>query len=349
MRKIVCFLLTALLLLAGTTMAGAETTGGVVNVFNWYEYISQDAIDLFEKETGIEVNMMYFDTNETMLPQVRISPSSFDVVIPSDYAIEKLIKEDLLDTINFDNVPNFQYIDPNLLNPGYDPTGAYSVPYMWGTVGILYNTKMVDEEITSWGSLFDPKYAGKVFMQDSVRDSMGVALKYLGYSMNSVNPVELTEARNLLLKQKQDGIVKAYQFDEIKEKMAVGEAALTALYSGDAQFAIDLNSDLAYVVPMEGSNIWVDGMVIPKGAKNKNNAEIFINFMCRPDVSAMNCNEIWYSTPNVEAVKLMGDEYINNLTINPSQDIVDRCEFFTDVGDFNEMYTTLWESVKSAK
>lgn len=349
MRKLCIALVCAVVLLASCATALAGSTGGVVNVFNWEEYISQEAVDLFEQETGIKVNMMNFTTNEDMMPQVRTSPSSFDVVVPSDYAIERLINEGLLDTLNLDNIPNIKYLDPNLKNPSYDPNGLYSVPYMWGTVGILYNTKMVDEDITSWSVLFDTKYLNNVFMQDSVRDSMGVALKYLGYSMNSLNPIEITAARDLLLKQKQDGIVKAYQFDEIKDKMVAGEAALSVLYSGDAQYAIDLNEDLAYVVPIEGSNIWVDGMVIPKGAKNKENAEIFINFMCRPDIGALNCNEIWYSTPNLETVQLMGEDYIDNLTINPSQDIVDRCEFFTDVGEFITIYTTLWESVKSAK
>lgn len=322
---------------------------GVVNVYNWEDYISQEAIDKFQAETGITVNMMNFTTNEDMMVKVRNSPSSFDVVFPSDYCVERLLAENLLEEINFDNVPNMKYIDQKLLNPAYDPTGKYSVPYMWGTVGILYNTKMVDGPITSWGALFDVKYKNNVFMMDSIRDTMGTALKYLGYSMNTRDPFQLTEAKNLLIKQKQDGIVKAYQVDETKDKMVAGEAALALVWSGDAQYAIDLNPDLAYVVPDEGSNIWVDPMVIPKGAKNKENAEKFIDYMCRPDIALLNLQEIWYSSPNTGAIELMGDEYINNLTLNPSQEIVDRCEFFNDIQDFIAIYNNLWLEIKSAK
>lgn len=326
---------------------------GVVNVYNWEDYISKEALDLFTEETGITVNMINFTTNEDMMVQMRISPSSFDVVFPSDYCVERMIKEDLLQEINFENIPNFEYIDPNLVNPAYDAENKFSVPYMWGTVGILYNRNLVDEPITSWSSLFDPKYQNDVFMMDSIRDTMGVTLKYLGYSMNTRNPLEINAAKEALIQQKKDGIVKAYQVDETKDKMAKGEAALALMWSGDAQYAIDQQTDaqdLAYVVPIEGSNIWVDAMVIPRAAKNKENAEIFINFMSRPDVAQMNCNEIWYSSPNTEAVKLMGDEYVDNLTMNPTQDIVDRCEFFNDLDDqMLLIYNNMWGEIKNAK
>lgn len=341
-------LICTLLLLLVMALPSAGLAEGVVNVFNWEDYISQDALDLFTEETGITVNYMNFTTNEDMLVKVRNSPSSFDVVFPSDYCIERMIHEDLLSPIDFANVPNLQYIDHNLLNPSYDPTGEYSVPYMWGTVGILYNTTLVASPVTSWSVLFDQQYQNNVFMMDSIRDCLGVALKYLGYSMNTRDPLELNAAKDLLIKQKKDGIVKAYQVDETKDKMVAGEAALALVWSGDAQYAIDLNPDLAYVVPDEGSNIWVDGMVIPKAAKNKANAELFIDFMSRPDVAQMNCNEIWYSTPNVAAIELMGDEYRDNLTMNPTQEIVDRCEFFLDIQDFIQIYNTMWLEIKSA-
>ncbi len=321
---------------------------GVVNIFNWEDYISQDALEKFTQETDISVNMMNFTTNEDMMVQLRISPSSFDVVFPSDYCVERLVSENLLEEIDFSKVPDFQYIDPNLKTPSYDKDGKYSVPYMWGTVGILYNSKLVDGPITSWASLFDPKYQNNVFMMDSIRDTMGITLKYLGYSMNTRDPFQINAAAETLIKQKKDGIVKAYQVDETKDKMVAGEAALALMWSGDAQYAIDLNPDLVYVLPQEGSNIWVDAMVIPKGAKNKDNAETFINFMCRPDIAQMNCNEIWYSTPNVEAVKLMGDDYVNNTTMNPPQEFLDRCEFFNDIEEkFLPIYNTMWQKVKS--
>ena len=290
-------LMSVLLLLLALCLPMASLAEDVVNVYNWEDYICQDTLDMFTKETGITVNMMNFTTNEDMLVKVRNSPSAFDVVFPSDYCIERMIAEDLLVPIDFANVPNMQYIDTNLLKPTYDPTGAYSVPYMWGTVGILYNKTMVTEPVDSWGILFDTKYQNNVFMIDSIRDCMGITLKYLGYSMNTRDPLQLNAAKELLIKQKKDGIVKAYQVDETKDKMVAGEAALALVWSGDAQYAIDLNPDLAYVVPKEGSNIWVDGMVIPKAAKNKANAEKFIDFMCRPDIAKLNCEEIWYSSP----------------------------------------------------
>ncbi len=342
-KTIVTVLLVLILSVSVSAMAD-----GVVNVFNWEDYINEDVLEMFEAETGIKVNMMNFTTNEDMLVKVRNSPQSFDVLFPSDYAIERMISEGLLAELNFDNIPNLQYIDANLLDPAYDPGNLYSVPYMWGTVGILYNTTMVAEPVTSWESLFDPQYQKAVLMLDSPRDSIGLALKYLGYSMNTRNPLELSAAKDLLVQQKKDGIVKAYQVDEIKDKMASGEAAMAVMWSGDAQYAIELNEDLAYVVPVEGSNIWVDGMVIPKAAKNKENAEAFINFLSRPDIAVMNCEEIWYSTPNTEAVTLMGEDYTENPTLNPPSETVANCEVLLDIQDFIEVYNTFWLEIKSA-
>jgi spermidine/putrescine-binding protein len=344
MKKTIFTLLLALIL----CVSSSGFAQGVVNVFNWEDYINDDVLEMFEEETGIKVNMMNFTNNEDMLVKVRNSPQSFDVVFPSDYAIERLISEDMLAELNFDNIPNLRYVNEALLDPEYDPGNLHSVPYMWGTIGILYNTTMVSEPVTSWGILFDPKYQKDVLMLDSARDTIGIALKYLGYSMNTRNPLELYEAKDLLIRQKQSGIVKAYQQDEIKDKMAAGEAAMAVIWSGDAQYAIELNEDLAYVVPEEGSNIWVDGMVIPKAARNKENAEAFINFLCRPDIAQMNCEEIWYSSPNTEAVAMMGEDYTENPTLNPPAETVARCEVFLDIQDFIEVYNTVWLEIKSA-
>ena len=344
MKKILFSLLLLLILCCAVTALAQE----VVNVFNWEDYINEDVLDMFEEETGIKVNMMNFTTNEDMLVKVRNSPQSFDVVFPSDYAIERLISEDLLAELNFGNIPNLMYIDENLLHPDYDPGNLYSVPYMWGTVGILYNTTMVTEPVTSWSVLFDPQYQKNVLMLDSPRDSIGLALKYLGYSMNTRDPLELYAAKDLLIRQKKDGIVKAYLVDETKDKMVAGEAALAVVWSGDAQYAIELNEHLAYAVPAEGSNIWVDGMVVPKAAKNKENAEAFINFLCRPDIAQMNCEEIWYSSPNTEAVAMMGEDYTGNPTLNPPAETVASCEVFLDIQDFIEVYNTVWLEIKSA-
>ena len=345
MKKLLSLVLIALL---AFSLVGAQAQG-TVNVFNWEDYISEEVLELFEQETGIKVNYMRFTLNEDMLVQVRTSPGAFDVVCPSDYAIERMMAEDLLQPIDYARVPNAVQILDWLRNPDYDPGQVYSVPYMWGTVGILYDTTRVSAPIDSWGALFDEQYKGEVFMLDSPRDALGVALKYLGYSVNSKNPAEIQAAANLLIEQKQKGIVKAYQVDETKDKMVAGEAALAVVWSGDAQYAINLNENLAYVVPREGSNVWVDSMVIPRSAPNPENAHIFINFMSRPDIAQMNAEYIEYSSPNAGAIELMGEDYTGNPTLNPSRETIDNCEFFHDNNDVKVLYDTYWGMVKNAK
>ena len=320
----------------------------VVNVYNWYDYMDERVFDMFTAETGIKVNKMYFTTNEDMMVQVRVTPGAYDVVFPSDYCVERMIEEGLLAEINFDNIPNLKNLDPQWLNPDYDPEQKYSVPFMWGTVGILYNTEMVEETVDSWGILWDEKYANNIFMLNSIRDSFGLTLKYLGYSMNTQNPAEIAEAGKKLLEQK--SLVKAYYNDETKDAMVAGEAAMGVVYSGDALYAIEQNEALAYAVPKEGSNVWIDPMVIPATAKNKENAEKLIDFLCRPDIAQMNCEYIWYSSPNLAAIELMGEEYTENTAINPPQEIIDTCEFFHDIPDnIMKIYTTLWGQVVNAK
>ena len=354
-------LLSLLMLLCLTlTVAPAALAEEVVNVYNWEDYIAPEVLTLFTEETGIKVNYLTFDSNESMYTKLKTGGTTFDVIIPSDYMIAKLISEDMLEPldfakdllaeINYDNVPNFEQIIDKLRNPDYDPENKYSVPYMWGTVGILYNKDMIPEPNQSWSILWDTQYQKNVFMLDSYRDSMGITLKYLGYSMNSREVPELMAAKNKLIEQKQSGVVKAYQVDETKDKMVAGEAALALMWSGDAQYAIDLNDHLDYFVPSEGSNIWVDGAVILKSARNKENAEKFINFLCRPDIAQMNCEYIWYSSPNKGAIELMGEEYENNHVLNPSQEVQDRCEFFHDIDDtFRKIYENLWMEIKNTK
>ena len=210
MKKL-AFILSIVLLVSLFPVALAQEE---VNVYNWEDYIDEQVLEMFEQETGIKVNYINFTTNEDMMVQLRANPGAFDVIFPSDYCVERMIAENLIQPIDMSKITNHSEIDPRLLNPDYDPTNEYSVPYMWGTVGILYNSTMVEEDITSWASMFDSKYAGQVFMMDSYRDTLGAALKYLGYSLNTRVPAELSAARDLLIKQKQDGIVKAYQVDE---------------------------------------------------------------------------------------------------------------------------------------
>ncbi len=346
MKKI---LTAALSFLMALTLLPSSSANGVVNVYNWEDYISEDALKLFEEETGITVNYMRFTTNEDMMVQVRTSPGAFDVVFPSDYCVEKLINEDLLAELDYSKIPNAKYISDWVMNPDFDPNSRHSLAYMWGTIGILYDKTRVNGPIDSWETIFSDEYKGEIFMLDTIRDAFAVALKYLGYSLNSKNPKELTEAKQLLIDQKKRGIVKAYQVDETKDKMVTGEAILAVVFSGDAQYAINLNDNLAYAIPKEGSNVWVDSLVIPKSSENKENAYKFIDFLCRPDVARMNCEYIEYSSPNDGAIELMGDDYINNPNLNPPKEVIDNCEYFHDLGDFLSIYNTLWAQVKNAK
>ena len=323
--------------------------GTTLTVFNWYDYIDESVLDQFTEETGIKVKYANFTTNEEMYTKLSSSPSTYDVIFPSDYMIELLIKEDMLAELDTSSMTNYAGLLDWIKTPDYDAEGKYSIPYMWGTVGILYNTELTGEEITSWSSFFDTKYEQNVFMMDSVRDTIGVGLKYLGYSMNSGSEAELTAARDLLIKQKQDGLVKAYFVDETKDMMVANEAALSLVWSGDALYATEKNDKLAYCVPEEGSNIWIDGMCIPKESKNQEAAMLFIDFLCRPEIAYKNQQYIYYSTPVAAVVDMYTEEEKANLTLNPTQDIIDRCEFFRDNSDYKDLYESIWMEVKQAQ
>ena len=320
-----------------------------VIVYNWGEYIDPDVLTMFEEETGISVIYEEFETNEIMYPKIKSGAIAYDVVCPSDYMIERMVKEDLLAEINWDNVPNIKNIDPTYMDQSksFDPDNAYSVPYCFGTVGILYNKTMVDEPIDSWDVLWDPKYTDNILMQDSVRDAFSVALKRKGYSLNSTDVNELEEATADLIKQKP--LVQAYVIDQVRDKMIGNEAAIGVIYSGEAIYTQWENENLEYIIPKEGSNVWIDSWVIPKNAQNKENGEKFINFLCRPDIALMNFEYITYSTPNKEARALIEDEELRNSTIAfPTADMLKDCETFRFLGnDADAFYNELWNKVKA--
>ena len=345
MKKILAAALALALALAALPALAAEE----VNVFNWEDYICDDAIKLFEEETGIKVNYMRFTTNEDMLVQVENDPANYDVIFPSDYIIERLISKDLLEELDYSQLPNATENTLDWLkSTDYDPTGAYSVPYMWGTVGILYNKTMVSAPITSWTSMWDEQYVDNVFMMDSIRDTLGVTLKMLGYSMNTRDKDALNEAKEKLIEQKKAGIVKAYQVDETKDKMIAGEAAMGLMWSGDAAYAMSYSDDLAYVVPEEGSNVWVDGLCVPKGAKNYDNAMKFINFLCRPDICAANLDYLGYSAPETAAKELMDPEVTSSPVAYPDDETLARTESFGALStQATQMMNDLWLNVKT--
>lgn len=337
-------------LMVALCLASPVLADEVVNVFNWEDYIDESVLRQFEQETGIHVNYMRFTTNEDMMVQVEANPGAFDVVFPSDYMVERMLNKGLLEKLDYSKLPNASNLLENLKNPSYDPDNAYSLPYMWGTVGIVYNKTMVTDPVDSWGILWNENYRNNIFMLDSIRDSFGVTLKYLGYSMNTNDILALESTKEKLIEQKRAGLVKAYQVDEVKDKMVAGEAALAVMWSGDAQYAIELNPDLGYAIPKEGSNIWVDCMVMPAAAKNKENAARFIDFLFRPDIAQKNCEAIHYSSPNQGAIDAIGEAYTANPVMNPAPEDVARCEYFNDIApDYMMVYNALWQEVKNAK
>lgn len=350
-QKLIPVAMAVLIVIGGFIYGQKDGTSknGQVIVYNWGEYIDPEIIDLFEEETGIDVIYEEFETNEIMYPKIQSGAIAYDVVCPSDYMIQRMIENDLLAEINYDHIPNLKYIGDNYMKMSrqFDPENKYSVPYLWGTVGILYNKKMVDEPVDSWGILWDKKYEDSILMQDSVRDAFAVALKYLGYSLNSTDLDELEAAKNLLIEQKP--LVQAYVIDQVRDKMIGGEAALGVIYSGEALYCQQENPDLDYVIPKEGTNIWIDSWVIPKNAKNVENAEAFINFLCRPDIAKMNFDYITYSIPNTAGRDLIDDESLRNSPIAfPDDSKLENCETFRFLGDDNDaLYNRLWREIKS--
>ena len=351
LRKVVPAIMAVVVIAGGIFYSSKEDLSGTnqVIVYNWGEYLDPEVITLFEKETGINVVYEEFETNEIMYPKVQSGAIAYDVVCPSDYMIQRMIENDLLAELNFDNIPNVKNIGQEYFKQSrqFDSENKYSVPYCWGTVGILYNKTMVDEPIDSWSVLWDEKYKDSILMQDSVRDAFAVALKYKGHSLNSTDLDELEEAKELLIEQKP--LVQAYVIDQVRDKMIGNEAAIGVIYSGEAIYTQLENPNLEYVIPKEGSNVWIDSWVIPKNAKHKENAEDFINFLCRPDIAKMNFDYITYSTPNTAARELIEDPAIRNSKIAfPDASELERCETFQFLGDKNDaIYNKLWREIKS--
>lgn len=350
MKKNIASILV-LILLFSTVAAGCGKTNdyvGEVNVYNWGEYIDESIFDAFEEETGIKVNYTTYMSNEAMYSVLKTGGSNYDLIIPSDYMISRLIEEDMLEKIDFSNIPNYELIADSYKNLEYDSTGEYSVAYMWGTVGIIYNTAMIKDEITSWNALFDEKYADQILMFDNPRDALGIALKYLGYSLNTTDESQLNEAFVLLETQKP--LLQAYVMDQIFTKLESGEAAIGPYYAGDYITMLENNPDLAFVIPDEGSNWFVDAMCIPKGAENKESAELFINYMCSTDVCLANMDTIGYSSANSEAAEIYAEDLDDNIrsVMFPSDDVLSRCEVFINLPQTTlDLYDQLWVNLKS--
>lgn len=350
MKKITVLLCVALIfsLLAGCQAGKADTV--TINVLNWGDYIDNeeaDVIALFEEAyPGIRVNYNTTASNEEMLIKLSSPDSIYDICFPSDYIIEKMIADDMLHPLNKTNIPNIKNIDERFLDLSFDPGNQYSVPYMWGTVGILYNTTMVEEPVTSWNIFWDERYAGEILMYDSIRDTIGVTLKMLGYPINTREEAHILAAQEALIAQK--SMVKAYLDDPIKEYMIRGNGAMAIVYSGDAIWCIEENPDLAFVVPEEGSNVWFDNIIVPKTSQHTKEAELFINFLCDAEIAKANTEYIGYSSPNKAAMALLSRDWLEDETYNPPQEVLDRCEVFHDLGAFMEVYNQAWSRIKAA-
>lgn len=345
--SLILLIIVLILPLAGCSLIGDLDSGEVLYVYNCGDYIDEDILYQFESETGITVVYDTYETNEIMYQTIKGGGAKYDLIFPSDYMIQKMIEEDMLEKINFDNIPNITNIGEQFMNLSYDPTNEYSVPYMWGTVGIIYNKNLVDEEVNSWDILWDPKYKDNVFMLDSIRDTMAVSQKRLGYSLNTTNKNELEKVKNDLIEQRKLTKPK-YVVDEVKDRMVDEEAAMAVVWSGDAMTMIDRNENLEYVIPNEGSNKWFDAMAIPKGAEHKDLAEQFINYLLEADIAKQNVDYIGYSTPNMAAYELLDDEVRDNKGAYPPDDLLEKCEVFVNLKPEDlRVYDEIWTDIKN--
>ncbi len=335
-----------------------KDAGISINVYNWGEYISTGADEgtlnvneEFTKLTGIKVNYTNYATNEELYAKLKGGGASYDIIIPSDYMISKMIKEGMIQELNFQNIPNFGYIMENFQNMAYDPQNAYSVPYTWGTVGIIYDTTMIDmnpEEI-DWDLLWNETYLDQILMFDNPRDAFMIAESLLGYSINTEDEAELKACAEKLKEQKR--IVQGYVMDEIFDKMGAGDALIAPYYAGDALTIMEENEDLNFVVPASGTNLFVDAMCIPTGAKQKEAAEMYINFMCEPDIAYANIDYICYSTPHSAAFEMLDEEVQNDPVSYPDQEfIAEKTTVFVNLSDeANLLMQNLWTEMKSAE
>lgn len=350
-RKVFFSVILASAAAVSLSSCGNSSSKPTLKVFNWGEYISDgqdgtlDTIAEFEKEFNCKVQYDLFSTNEEMYTKLSSGSVEYDVVIPSDYMISKMIAEDMLEPINYDIVTNAENLMDRFKTTDFDPGNVYSVPYTWGTVGIVYNKTMVNGPVTSWNTLWDSQYDTKTLMFLNNRDAFGIAEKLLGYSQNSTDESEIRACADKLKEQKA-AVHPNYVMDEVFDKMEIGEAAVAPYYAGDAVTMISENPDLDFVVPEEGSNVFIDSMCIVKGSTQVDLANEFINFMCREDIAQANIEYISYSTPLQSVYDNLDEEIRNNKIIYPDDDILARCESFVVLpNDTNQLIQDLWNEI----
>lgn len=353
LRRIAAGAVACVLLVTLIVTGHSVKSDRVVNVCSWGEYIDENLITRFEEETGIRVNYQTAESNEALYSLIKMGGADFDVIVPSDYMIARLIEEDMLAELDYDNIPNFDLIDDTYKHLSYDPENKYTVPYTWGALGIIYNTAMVSEPITSWSAMFDPQYAGQVLMINNSRDAIGAALLSLGYSLNTTDESQLEEAFSLIKQAKDNGVYQAFVMDEVFGKMEGGNAAIAMYYAGDYLTMLENNEDLAFVIPEEGSNWFVDAMCVLKSSQHKDEAEEWINFIASTDANLANMDYIWYASPNAEALEEYPAYYqeVNDEELDPelyeimapSEQTLARCELYENLPKATlRLYDSLW-------
>ncbi len=353
MKKTLALALAMMMVAAMTLTGCGSSEERVVNVCSWGEYIDENLIYQFEEETGIKVNYQTAESNEALYSLLKTGAGDYDVIVPSDYMIARLIAEDMLAELDYSSIPNYEKIDAQYKGLSFDPENKYTVPYTWGTLGIIYNTTMVDEPITSWDAMFDEKYAGNVLMIRNSRDALAAALLDLGYDLNTTDESQIREAYELLASAKEKGVYQAFVMDEVFQKMEGGNAAIAMYYAGDYLTMLENNPDLAYVVPEEGSNWFVDAMCILKGAQNVEEAHEWINFIASTESNLANMDYIWYASPNAEALEGYPAYYeetygepldmeLYEIMAAPS-DVLSRCTLYENLpAETLTLYNDLW-------
>lgn len=334
--------------LCGCGGADSQKSDAELTVFNYGEYLDPVMLAKFTDETGIRIKYEEATTPEEMYTKFSSGAISYDLLCTSDYMLKRLIDEGKAQKIDHSAMENYSNIDSKFsdLSKSFDPDGEYTVPYFWGTVGLLYNTKEVDKPVDSWDDLFNGKYSGSIIMQDSMRDSFMVALKYLGYSLNTRDEAQIREAAELLKKQKPE--VESYLVDEARDEVVAENAVMAVVYSGEAYLGHQYNEDLAYVVPKEGSNLWIDSWIVTDKCKNTDAAVKFLDFLCREDVAKANFEYIYYSTPNKAVISSMDDELATDPAIIPSDEAIKNCEVYEALDEkTTQLYNELWKEIKA--
>jgi spermidine/putrescine transport system substrate-binding protein len=329
----------------GVFSSEKKTLAKKLYVYNWSYYVAEDTIPNFEKEFGVKIVYDNYSSNEELLAKLQAGATGYDLIFPSDYMVGIMRAEGLLEELDLSNIPNFKNIEKRFTKLPFDPENKYSIPYLWGTTGIGFSAEKVVDKVDTWGTLWNEKYKGRISMLDDVRGLANAALKLLGYGINTTDPKEIEAAKKQLIKQKP--LVKFYSSDTYIDFLKSGDIWLCQGYSGDVFQVMKENKSVKYAIPKEGSDIWIDNICIPRGGKSKYTAEVFVNYLLRPEVAAGVSNFTWYANPNEASHEFIKPEIMKNPAIYPTREVLDKCEFQKDVGEATELYEQLYNEVKS--